>query len=408
MFARKYLKYFSFLLISVFITGCTEKTETPSFSTDVALENTPKVFRYGITQNKLAGGGRNIPLEKFANIKINIPIQGEYDFKTGAFDVYEDIVYFLNKNGDIYAINAIDKKIIWQQKIDFPAQAIFRGWIKIVDNVVVAIGNNGVISGHDKNTGDVLWQRKLVGDVNSNPKVYNNNIIFQQVGSITTSIDTATGNTNWRHTGSTPDVSYLEVAPIIISDGIAYILYSKGELFALNVETGAEYWGRVISNAIGLEAEAYSTYFIAPLLINNNKIYALSSNRGLYAMNRKTGKTIWKRPISGSKGMDKMGEVLFILSDENKVHAIDIENGNEYWSLQLQNEINDKDIEWNNIIVHRGRIILLSDIGKIQLLSLDNGRTIAIHKGGANSIAPIKERALIYILQNDGIIKVYR
>ena len=408
MNGQRFLKYISFLLISVFIIGCAEKSEKPIFSTDISLENPPKIFRYGISQNKLNNAIRNIPLEQFADIKINIPEQGKYDFKSGAFDVADDIVYFLNKNGDVYAINTIDKKIIWTGKIEFPKQAIFRGWIKVADNVVIAIGNSGVITAYNKDTGRKLWQQQMGGDVNNNPQIYNASIIFQQVGSKTISLNIENGEVIWTHNGSQPDVSYLEVAPVVIKGRTLYTLYSKGELFALDAETGTEYWGRVISNLIGFEADAYSTYFIAPPLINNDKIYVISSNRGLYNINRTTGKTIWKRPISGTLAMDKMGDILFVLSGENKVHAIDIENGNEYWSLQLQDEINGKNIKWNNLVVHRGRIILLSDIGKIQLLSLDNGKTIAIHKGGENSIAPIKERALIYILQNDGIIKVYR
>ena len=115
-----------------------------------------------------------------------------------------------------------------------------------------------------------------------------------------------------------------------------------------------------------------------------------------------------RKNISSEVNTVVTGDIIFILDVNSKVWAIDKNDGFVYWTMQLQQSYNSVQTTWNNMILHNGKLVLFSSTGKIQLLSIDNGNTIALHNTKNSNLKIVKKRNLVYMLQDDGNLKVYR
>ncbi|MGB1361000.1 MAG: PQQ-binding-like beta-propeller repeat protein [Alphaproteobacteria bacterium] len=407
------LKHTPLLLVLVLVSACVNSDKLnqyykKDYTVDIRSENKPDTIGHGIAVSKIGTDVRNTDIETIATIKNIVGKKNQYHTKSGAIDVNNNTAFIMDSNGVIVAYDTLYNKQLWKNKVELENDDVFRGQVKVVGNNLIAIGNNGSLFALNVKTGEKVWKNKIDYNINSTPSVYSNNIIFQLSGSKSIAIDSLTGEMAWGHQTIDNEVSYVEVAPVKVHKGISYVMYSKGELFAINSLTGEEYWGKALKINLDIGNELDNTYFIAKPIIKNDNIYLLSSNNGLYVLNRNNGRSKWNKNISGVVNMATSGDILYILDSENKVWAIDVITGKRYWSVQLKTMESDNKIGWNSLILHRGRLILFSELGKIQLLSIDNGETIAVHKGARTSSYPIQEKGLVYILLDNGNLKVYR
>ncbi len=410
MFVNNVFKVLHILFIVVFITACaSDKNSDVTTNIDTNNINKPNINGLGIPINKLGFSIRNVDLEKVDFIQLKLGDISQFDTKIAEFDVLNETIFYLNTSGEIYSYNILYNKKIWQNKIELSKSPLFRGYIKIVDKIVIVFGNNGITYGLDIKNGNVLWKIDLDSNINSKPSVYLNNLIFQLVGGKTVSINSQDGKIVWQHSLIFEnETSYLEVPKVIIDKNIAYILYANGNLFAINAKNGHQYWSSKLTNNLSFDSVVEKSSFITPVIVDKNNIYVISNNKGFYVINSKTGFTKWRKNILSAVNIIVTGDIVFILDINSKVWAIDKKDGFVYWTMQLQQLYNGVQATWNNMILHNGKLVLFSSTGKIQLLSIDNGNTIALHNVKNGNLKIVKKRNLVYMLQDNGNLKVYR
>lgn len=410
MFINNVFKFANILFITIFITACAGD-ESFDITKDTGINNInkPNINGLGIPVNKLGSSIRNVDLEKVDFIKLKLGDINKFDTKIAEFDILNETIFYLNTSGEIYSYNILYNKKMWQNKIELSESPLFRGYLKIVDKVVIVFGNNGITYGLDIKNGNVLWEIDLGNNINSKPSVYLNNLIFQLVGGKTVSINSQNGKIVWEHSLNFEiETSYLEVPKVIIDKNIAYILYANGNLFAINASNGKQHWSSKLTNNLSFDSVVDKSSFISPITIDNENIYVISNAKGFYSINSKTGFVKMRKNISSEVNTVVTGDIIFILDVNSKVWAIDKNDGFVYWTMQLQQSYNSVQTTWNNMILHNGKLVLFSAAGKIQLLSIDNGNTIALHNTKNSNLKIVKKRNLVYMLQDDGNLKVYR
>ncbi|HZM25521.1 MAG TPA: PQQ-binding-like beta-propeller repeat protein [Anaerolineales bacterium] len=159
--------------------------------------------------------------------------------------------------------------------------------------------------------------------------------------------------------GSSASIS----APVFV-DGVLYVGAQNGQLYALNTETGAEIWhtasgrlpsavavaGELVFNNDGIgrtqafrrdtgekiwSVEISGAGYGAPLVIENI-VYAVSE-RGVYALDRLTGKKVWEKNTGSHRGFVSSpafsdGTLYFGVGPT--FYALDAQSGQEVWTIQ--------------------------------------------------------------------------
>lgn len=115
-------------------------------------------------------------------------------------------------------------------------------------------------------------------------------IIYDYDGTLK-SFNLETKKVNWSFVASDSTVTYAR-NKMTLEDGVLYVPFHNGELYALNHKTGEKFW----EVKIGLKNGALNKMMINQIpVIHGDKLYLVTQheNKNIYALNKKTGRHIW-------------------------------------------------------------------------------------------------------------------
>ena len=111
-----------------------------------------------------------------------------------------------------------------------------------------------------------------------------------------------------------------------ISDGVAFIASEGGYLYALDVETGEEYW-RYRVGVSGSSPE-----------VNDGILYVGSWDGHIYALDVGTGELLWRFQTEGEVNSSPAvaGGVVYFGSNDGTVYALNALSGEMHWSYETE------------------------------------------------------------------------
>ena len=180
-------------------------------------------------------------------------------------------------------------------------------------------------------------------------------------------LDVATGKTVWKHSYPCNEKVGIKdydgpFATPTVADGVVYTLSRKGDLFALNAKDGKVIWSRNIVQEDGVKPPGFGGLAGSPLVLGDKLI--VSGSPGGMALDRKTGKTLWK---SGTGAGGHATPVPFQLGQKTllAIHSpraltiVDAADGKELWSTPRRQPIGvnapDPVVEGSKVFVTAGR-----------------------------------------------------
>lgn len=157
-------------------------------------------------------------------------------------------------------------------------------------------------------------------------------------------LDEATGKVLWTHEMPVKyTISYPagpRCTPIVDGD-VVYTLGAEGHLFCFNIADGKIVWSKDLKAEYKATAPLWG-YAAHPLLDGDN-LLTLAGGEGshIVALNKKTGKEVWKSSTSSSLGqgyspptiIEHGGVRQLILYRPNAIASVDPATGKEYWSF---------------------------------------------------------------------------
>lgn len=166
----------------------------------------------------------------------------------------------------------------------------------------------------------------------SSPAVFDGVVYFGSGDGNIYALDVSTGAVRWRF--QTGDVVHASPA---IADGTVYIGSWDSYFYALDAKTGKEKWryktgeDRKIYNQVGIQASA---------AVVDGVVYFGCRDSKFYALDAKSGEKRWEYSNHGSwvitSAAVKNGKVYFATSDSTTIRALDIKTGAETFTLKLK------------------------------------------------------------------------
>jgi eukaryotic-like serine/threonine-protein kinase len=146
------------------------------------------------------------------------------------------------------------------------------------------------------------------------------------VGSRVWALDEATGNTRWSF-----DARDRLASTPVIRDDTVYIATWTGNLFALDLKTGAARWETKLGH--GAPGEGTES---TPAL-EANRLFIGSYQGTLYALDPSTGADLWRFQTNGQilAAPAVSGGIVYCASGDGYLYALDAAQGKLQWKLQL-------------------------------------------------------------------------
>jgi len=226
-------------------------------------------------------------------------------------------------------------------------------------------------------------------------------------------LDARDGKRLWNHTGIAEVAGLLGGASPAVSDEIAVVPYSSGEIVALRVLNGRQLWSDTLVSSRRLDAVSSLADIRGQPVIDKDRVFAVSHSGQAVSIDIRSGTRAWDRTIAGVNMPWVVGEFIFMLTTKNVLMCMTRRDGRVRWVVQLRNFEDEEDkedpIAWIGPVVAGNMLLVAGSHGEVLALSPSDGEiTGRFEAGNGVLVPPIVANDTLYVLTTDGEIIALR
>lgn len=295
-------------------------------------------------------------------------------------------VFFSNNKQALFALDAQTGKQVW--KYDFGENKNY-DWAfdyyysspTIFNNAIIIGAKDGYVYKFNETTGQVVWKFQTENIVRSTAAVDNNTVYFGDVDGILYAVDFTSGKEKWKfitlgNSLKNEDFGFDRRAIIsspTIKDDKVIVGCRDGLFYAVNKNTGKEIWkvDHVVSWVIS--SLAVKDTVVVTGTSDKHFVQAVSSNTGQQIWKTNTGSIVWSSPVI-------YNDKVYIGSGEGVLYCMDLHSGRIINRFQTSGSI------FSSPVVSDSLLFFGSDNGKFYAL-----------KNGTAHLSPKKFEAVCFL-----------
>ncbi|CRK85537.1 Outer membrane protein assembly factor BamB [Candidatus Providencia siddallii] len=364
---RLYIFILVLLTSLIFFVGCISIQKTNNVS---LLPKTKNLFTPIIVWDKKIGSGTK-------------------NFYSKLSPAYENlIVYAADRNGLVKALKIDNGKEIWISDLSShncflcsKTSAFLSGGIKVFNDKVFISTERGVLFALNKTNGKVIWTTDIDGEGLSKPVVSNDLVIIHTNSGQLQAIDINDGEIKWSLNIGTPFISLRGVSSPTISFGTLIIGGDNGIVTSVLMPQGQIIWQKQISQITTTNEIAKINDIDVTPIVDYDRIYIVSYNNVLSALDIYSGKSIWKREISSVNDMIISGENIFLIDINDRIFSIRKTDGVILWTKEnlLNRGLSEAEI-------FNGYLVFGDKKGYLHWLDITDGESVAQNKLDSSGI----------------------
>ena len=143
-------------------------------------------------------------------------------------------------------------------------------------------------------------------------------------------------------------------SPICVGQYI-YAGLSTGEVVKINPKTKRVIWTADVYRGNNLTGGASVVDIVARIGVDGNYVYAGGLGDAFCKLNANNGNRVWCLNISVPVDFIMVDNFAFVVGNENKLYAINTDNGKVYWTTDIKKQVTPK-YDGKNIIVGKQKI----------------------------------------------------
>ncbi len=253
--------------------------------------------------------------------------------------IYQDKVVFGTTKGRVYAINNADGSKVWSVQLRSP---VFSSPL-IVDGKVVIKSVSGDVNALNISTGKKLWHYRegLKGRFyvreHSSPAYFNKKVYICFADGSLVALNINDGSRVFRLQIDRADNAVFDTCQPVISNGMLYLTDSNGTL--------------IILDEIGEEVRRFDTIKASTFSITKNKIFLFNKKGQIFAVNKITGETLWRKKLAlgtpvgasvsgrflivSSNYETNLFDIKFLGTKGGYIEIFDINTGESLWGSKV-------------------------------------------------------------------------
>lgn len=324
-------------------------------------------------------------------------------------------VYVLDSRARLSVFDGEDGRRLWQK--DLRPRGVSDGTLGAglalgEGRLVVTTGFAEVIA-LDTQSREELWRKTLSAPIRSAPTIADGKAFVVSSDNRTFAFDLRNGEEIWSHRGSPEQSSLLGGAAPAHDAGVVVVAYSSGEVFGLGAAGGRVLWNEFLARPQRTSAIGRIADIRASPVIDRGTVFIVGNAGLMTALGLSNGLPLWRENHASPQMPWAAGRVLYLVTNENQLLAINRSDGRVLWSHPLP-RFQDPDrrrgwITWTAPVLAGDRLIIAGSNREILAISPYLGDTLGrIRLPAGVSVAPIVARGTLYVLTDDADLIAFR
>lgn len=377
-FLNKKLNFSGFILLLSLLSACG--------SNDTKEEFEPA---------ELVDFKEEINLEKVWSRSVGDGLGEFYEKLTPA--LVSDTLYIADIEGEIVAIDKISGKEKW----DADLKTHISGGVGVGGGLVLVGTTTGELVGLSTTDGKEVLRIQLSGEILSVPQVSGDIIVVQTQDGHIVGLHRETGEQKWRFDSNMPLLTLRGTSSPIIVDDLIYAAFSNGKVVCLSLDNGAMRWENRIAIAKGTSELERVIDIDGNLLIVDGVLYVVSFQGRVAAIDLSTGKKLWKKPASSYVGLSEGFGNIYLSETGDLVKALNRTGGTSVW---VQDKLLNRKLNTPKTI--RNYVAVADADGYVHFLSQIDGHFVARKKVDGDGVRAdmLVDGQMLYVHGNSGKI----
>jgi outer membrane protein assembly factor BamB len=337
--------------------------------------------------------------------------------KISQFDYYQPELLITKKNSLIFfdekgtILNFSDNnKLIWKNNIYSKTEKKHNPILYFASNDQILVVADSIAKYYaiNLNNGKLLWSKNNSAPFNSQVKIFKNKFFAIDFENILRCYSIKDGKEIWNYKSEKSFIKSQQKLSFIINDNKLVFINTLGDLSSIDIETGNLVWQTPTqSSAI------YENYFSlknSDLIVENKTIYFSNNKNEFFAIDERNGVIKWKQSLNSNLRPTFADGLVFTVTIEGYLAAIDSRNGNIVRMTNVLNIIKNykkKNIKPEGFIIAEDKIYLSLNNGRLIIIETLNGKSIDIKKIDNEKISrPYILNNNMFIVRDNAIIKL--
>ena len=430
-------KIFNFLLIIIFVNGCSLNKNSKFWTVETLKEIEEKKFEKifsdqkalnqelntNVTLNFSSDPNKNNLSKNLTNNDGRINFDGllkkssKYKFsKIKNFYQFEPVISF-NKDNIIFfddkgTVLKFDNrsKLLWKKNYYSKDEKKLNPILQFANNNKFLIVADSLSKYYmlDLENGDLVWSKENSAPFNSQIKIYKDKFFIIDFTNTLRSFSLKNGKEIWKFQTESSLIRSQKKLSMVIVDETIYFNNSLGDISAVSIDDGDLLWQLPTqSNVIYESAFSLETSDI----ISDKKDLFFSNNKNqFFSIDMRSGSFNWKNKVNSSVRPTLIENFIISVSLEGYLIVIDKITGNIIKVTDIFNNFNPKKrnkIIPTGFVVGLKNIYLSTNIGRLLVIDLKSGKTISTLKVDNDKISrPFIMNKNLYLVKDNAIIKL--
>lgn len=323
-------------------------------------------------------------------------------------------VFALDAASSLTAIDLASGKQLWRRSLTPEGEDnLFGGGLATDGARVYATTNYGYVYGIDAASGDIAWTTRLNSPMRVAPGLAGDRLIVVTLDNRTVALSTASGEVLWTHSGPIATAGMLGGAAPAVSEGVAIVAYSNGEIFVLDLATGQSRWSDAITRELTRVSPNKVSGITGRIVIDQGLVLVSGNGSVTTAIDLASGQRIWSQPMPSATGPWPAGDFVFVITSGQKLLCLTRATGAVKWFLDLPRFVDPDDrsgpIDWYGPVLAGDRLLMVSTEGQLATVSPYTGELLGLGPVGAGTrVPPIVVAGGVYLLLGDATLVALR
>ncbi len=432
-------KLFYIFTLFLFISNCSldtktgiwsksEKLNSENLNIEEKLFEKPEIFQKEFNKDLKIRLKNDLKKKSFVNNLLNnngvVEFEGKlekiskYKFsKISQFNQYQpellitnrDTLVFFDEKGTILNF-ANDSKLIWKNNIYSKTEKKQNPILYFASNdqTLIVADNIAKFYAINLNDGKLIWSRYNIAPFNSQIKIHKDKFFVVDFENILRCFSIADGKEIWNFKTEKSFIKSQQKLSFIINKNKLIFINTLGDLSSIDIETGNLFWqSPTQSSAI------YENYFSlknSDLISAKNTIYFSNNQNEFFAIDEINGNLKWKQNLNSNLRPTFADGLVFTVTLEGYLVAIDSRNGNILRMTNVLSIIKNykkKKIRPVGFIISKDKIYLSLNNGKLIIIETLTGKPIDIIKIDNGKISrPYVLKSNMFIVRDNSILKL--
>lgn len=326
-------------------------------------------------------------------------------------------VFAMDADAHVRAFSVSDGRTLWHTRTrpaHVTTQNLGGGIAYDSGKIYVSTGFADLLA-LDAATGKVLWRQKLDFPARSAPLVAGGLVAVTVQNDWLLTFNQESGAPGWRFSGSVgvpPMTAVSVIGAPAFADGILVAGFSAGMLAAIDAKSGMPVWEQSLAAGFGQASSLDLSDVVASPVIANGVVYALNLDGTFMAVDLHSGAKVWTHGAAGTQPPAVSGAFLFLLDAKATLYGIHADDGLVCWSTALPLYRNEKKkkhpIVWAGPTLINGMLVAVSDYGEAVLVDAQTGLLKQTVKLPAPAdVSPLVVNGMLLQLTRDASLTAY-